>query len=115
MGILLVQPGNPNDFSEEELSELWQALAERLTDEVVRLDLRRETGGYGEFAYEVIELVELTGGLAGSAVAVATVVDWARRRLKRRRKADEGAKPQMVRLYGPDGSVLKEVPIDDTD
>lgn len=114
MATLRLQPGNPADFTDQELIELRDVLSGELSDDNVELDLRRETGGYGEFAYAVIELVIVAGELAGAGVAVATAVEWAKRQRRRIRADPSKTRPQMVRFYDANGEVLTEVLVEDS-
>jgi hypothetical protein len=113
---IVLEPGNPHDFSQVELSELANQLTD-LHGFPTRVGIREERG-YGVTFHEVmhvwVDVVEATAGTGATAVLLKSIVDWARRRWKKD-KADHPnshPRPRSVILYDAKGHPIKIVRID---
>lgn len=111
---IVLEPGNPQDFTEEEL----QALAENIRDQMPGITPRivvREERGYGVTWAEVIHIYSMAKDVAANLAfwsgVLAPVVLWARARWKKDRELHPEAtpRPRIVTLYGPDGTPLKQI------
>jgi hypothetical protein len=67
-------------------------------------------------AYEVLRVMVDVGAPAVAGAVAAKIVDvavrWARNLLNARDSRDPGRERILVRIYAPDGSVLREVPVE---
>lgn len=118
MADIIIRPGNPYDFTADELSELLTLLRSDQASESIEVELLTERG-YGVSPWEIIEIIGAIGGAAEtvklSAVMVHRATAWARERWQKDRSEhpNEPPRPRGVRLiYGPDGSVLRAISID---
>jgi hypothetical protein len=118
---VVIRAGNPHDFTAEELEELAAIMRSADVHLGVSIDHRLEHG-YGVSPWEVVEVIATLGGAAGAVQMTArsfrAAVTWARRRWEKDRleHPNEAPRPRSVRLiYGPDGSVLRQVSIDQPD
>lgn len=107
---LLIEPGNPFDFTDEELDELIAAIQNDAPDRRVEVAVREEVG-YGVTLIEVLHVfVEHKEEISLTAGAVGAVIRW----MKRRWERDKG-RQRTVLIWGPRGEPLKSVKIDDPD
>lgn len=116
---VIIEPGNPYDFSAEELEELRQEIAQDCSIAEVQLAVRPERG-YGVTLHEVLYIWDIGTDIVGDITTVATpfaaAVAWARRRARKDRELHGAkARPRTVALLGPHGRILKQVVIDDPD
>lgn len=107
-----VRPGNPYDFSEEELQDLAHRL-EGASSQQVEIEVREERG-YGVAWEEVIRIViEHGDALAIWGRISPEVVSWLRGRWKRDEAEEEGpSRTRTAVIYGPDEKPLKTVKIE---
>jgi hypothetical protein len=117
---LLIEPGNPHDFTPAELEELRSEVEDEF--DTVRVAIaRRPERGYGVSFHEVLAVWDVVTEAADDVMTVAgpisLIVGWMRRRAQRERERHPGARPRprTVPLIGPDGKVLKRIVIDDPD
>jgi hypothetical protein len=114
---VIIEPGNPNDFTADELDELARSLCSADSSLDVRTAIRPERG-YGVTLDEVLNIwVEATSGITGTVgvgVIITTVVKWAKERWRKDRDQHDGHTPRarVLPFYGPDGTVMKQVRID---
>ncbi len=115
---LLLEPGNPYDFTDEELEELTAAVRDEVPDLEVAVASREEEG-YGVTLVEVLHVfVEHKEEISLTAGAVGAVIRWMRRRWerdKRRQRAvliwDSRGEPlKTVKIDVPDGEPVEEDP-----
>ncbi len=107
---LLLEPGNPFDFTDQELEELIAAVRNDVPDLKVDVAVREEVG-YGVTLIEVLHVfVEHKEEISLTAGAVGAVIRW----MKRRWERDKG-RQRAVLIWGPRGEPLKSVKIDDPD
>lgn len=114
----LIEPGNPYDFSPDELDELRRELASEGVSVAIA---RRPERGYGVTFVEVLHVWNLVTDVVGDVTTmvgpVAVVCRYLRRRAQREREQHPDAKPRprVVTLLGPDGRVVKRIVLDDAD
>jgi hypothetical protein len=114
---VILDPGNPLDFSESDLNELAGRLKAQHEAEVEIVP--RPERGYGVTFHEVMNIwVNVTGIAGGTATGVAilrSVAKWARERWHKDRDEHPGSRPRprSVTLYGPDGRAIKTIEIDE--
>jgi hypothetical protein len=113
MADVVLRPGNDRDFETSDL----EALAGAVRDDT-GLDVEvasREQRGYAVTWWEVVDFL-LTDG-AGHAIdaIIGVAVAWARKRLRAAKEKTDRPRPVAVRIYGPDGELLKTVEVTDPD
>lgn len=116
---MIIEPGNPYDFTADELEELRQVIVSADPGADVQIAVRPERG-YGVTLQEVLYVwdvaTDVVGDLALLGTPVAAAVAWLRRRAKKER--DAGMVPPRTRvavLLGPDGKPLSRVIVEDPD
>jgi hypothetical protein len=113
---VVLEPGNPHDFTQNELDELSKLLQGKHGVDV-RTVFRPERG-YGVTFHEVIHVFvnvsEAATSIAGGVAVLKTVVTWAQNRWRKDRDQDPRSKPRPrdVMLYDGRGKPLKRVTID---
>jgi hypothetical protein len=117
---VIVEPGNPFDFDENELEELAEEI--RRADSIASVDLaKRPEHGYGVTLIEVLNLYLEVYGATGTAwatlKAVKGSVEWLKRRWQKDREdnPEEGPRPRSLRVYDENGKLLGSVKIDEPD
>src|SRR4051794_36612009 len=104
---ILLEPGNPHDFSSDELDEIVAAMEAEDPEVEVQIALRNERG-YGVTLAEVVHVfVENKDVILPTAGALAGLVKWLAKRWK-----DGNRRPKSVLIYGPRGEPLKAVRVD---
>jgi len=113
---VVLEPGNPHDFTQNELDELSKLLQEQHGVDV-RTAFRPQRG-YGITFPEVInvfvDVSEAASSIAGGIAVLKTVVTWAQNRWRKDRDKDTRSKPRprVVVLYDGGGKLLKRVTVD---
>jgi hypothetical protein len=113
---IVIEPGNPYEFSEAELEELSARIAEDLPDFEVDTYLRPEHG-YGVMLHSVLhvwlDLAPLEGPLI--TLALGSFVAWSKREIRREKnkKPNVRLRPRSIIIWGPDGKLLRSVVIKD--
>jgi hypothetical protein len=116
----VLEPGNPYDFSQEELGALAAEITERIPAADISVKFRNERG-YGVSLVEVIrvwtDIADAVKAAAEAGAVIALAVGWMRSRWRKDRDdhPDEPPRPRSVMLYGPGGEVLRSVRIDAPD
>lgn len=113
MSSIIVKPGNPHDFSGEELDDLRRHLAQKVPDADVVVESRDERG-YGVTLYEVVQVVADIRGAGGDYV-IAAVVLWMRRRWKRDKQQGRAPRPRSVIILDSEGNKIRSYDIDEPD
>jgi hypothetical protein len=114
----ILEPGNPDDFSQDELEELRIEIEREFEGARVEVTLRPERG-YGVTLEEVLVVWDVATDLVGDVTTVAGpigfIIGWMRRRSRRERDEhpDSRPRPRTIQIYGPDGKALKRVVIED--
>ncbi len=113
-----IQPGNPNDFTEEELGDLLKSVDD-LNGAKVRLG-KRDERGYGVTFYEVIQVVADIRAAGGDVVLGALlhcIVTWLKRRWQCDRDEHSGAppRPRSIVLLDSKGNKIRTINIDEPD
>lgn len=111
MSSILVKPGNPHDFSSEELDDLRQHLAREAPEADVVVESRDERG-YGVTLYEVVQVIADVRGAGGDYV-IAAVILWMRRRWKRDKEQGKRPRPRSIIILDPEGNRLRSYDIDE--
>ncbi len=109
----LLQPGNPHDFTRDELEDLELLVRTRVPGTDVRLQDKDEQG-YGVTLYEVIQVVADVRG-AGGDIVLGAVAMWLRQRWKRDKAAGRRPRPRSVVLLDSNGEKLGAIDIDEPD
>jgi hypothetical protein len=110
---VVIEPGNPLDFEQEELEQLATWIKKEHGVEI-RTASRPERG-YGVTFHEVIHIfVDVggaAGGIAGGLAVLSTAVKWAQNRWRRDRDQHPGSKPRprTITLYDSQGRPLKRL------
>lgn len=104
-------PGNPYDFTSDELKDLEREVRSQAPGVDVALGEKVERG-YGVTLYEVIQVVADVRGAGGDLVLVA-VVAWLRKRWRRDQAAGRRPRPRSVVLLDSDGKKLRSIDIDE--
>jgi hypothetical protein len=106
---IIVQPRYPNDPLPAVMATFVRAISEAVPDcEVVTV--LNEPHGHQVSPHEII-LVWVPAAIS-TAVGITTIIDKVRIWLKERHREDRGMRPRSVKLYGPDGRLLKVLSID---
>lgn len=113
MSSTTVKPGNPYDFSAEELDDLRQHLAREAPGADVVVESRDERG-YGVTLYEVVQVVADVRGAGGDYV-IAAVILWMRRRWKRDKQQGMAPRPRSIIVVDSEGNKLRSYDIDEPD
>jgi len=106
MSTVIVQPRYPNDPLPEVVTTFIGELALAVPDCDV-VTVVEEPHGHQVSPHEIVFVwLPAIASTAASVVAiVAKVSEW----LSRRHATDMGVRPRSVKLYGPDGRLLKEL------
>jgi hypothetical protein len=116
----VLEPGNPFDFTRDELDAIAAEIGEQIPNVDVSIKLRDERG-YGVSLVEVMristEVADAVKATAEAAGVIALIVAWMRSRWNKDRKdhPDGRPRPRSVVLYGPNGEILRSVQIDAPD
>jgi hypothetical protein len=106
MATVIVQPRYPNDPLPEVVTTFVNALSVAVSDcDVVAVV--EEPHGHQVSPHEIIFV--WVPAIASTAASVAVIVEKVSAWLKRRHDDDMGVRPRSVKLYGPDGRLLKEL------
>jgi hypothetical protein len=101
---IIVQPRYPNDPLPAVMATFVRAISEATTDCDV-VTVLHEPHGHQISPHEMI-CVWVPAAI-NTAVGIATIVDKVRTWLKARHQEDAGRRSRSVKLYGPDGRLLK--------
>lgn len=118
---LIIEPGNPFEYSEEELHDLVTSVESEVADDVIVSTYLRREDGYGVTLYEVIAVWDLAAQVVGNTAIIGgpfyAAARWAQKRWHNDKKEnpDERPAPRSVSLYGPDGTEIRSVIIDEPD
>lgn len=116
---LTIRPGNPNDFSTDELQELHERIS-RAASVPVSVEPNPQRG-YGVTLWEVMDIVSTVGGAAAAVEMAlrgfAAVVKWMQERWRREKQNNPNRRirPKCVTLYDGEGKILRTVLIDEPD
>lgn len=113
-----IRPGNPNDFSEEDLSDLLNSVDD-LDGAKVRCEERDERG-YGVTFYEVIQVVADIRGAGGDLIVGALlhrIAIWLERRWQsdHDERPDVPTRPRSIVLLDGEGNKIRIINIDEPD
>lgn len=115
---IVVEPGNPYDFTRDELDALRREIEATDGSLEVILDVREERG-YGVTLHEVIRLVWegtediSTAGGAVSAFAIAVKLAKARWWKAKNEQPTQAPRPRSVTLYNARGNPVKAIVVDE--
>jgi hypothetical protein len=109
MDTVIVQPRYPNDPLPAVMATFVHAISEAATDCDV-VTVLNEPHGHQVSPHEII-WVWLPSAIS-TAVGITTIVGKVRGWLKERHREDRGMRPRSVKLYGPDGRLLKVLSIE---
>lgn len=104
MDTIIVQPRYPNDPLPAVMATFVRAISEAATDCDV-VTVLHEPHGHQISPHEII-FVWVPAAIT-TATGIMVIVDRVRKWLKDRHREDAGRRPRSVKLYGPDGRLLK--------
>jgi GNAT superfamily N-acetyltransferase len=115
-GQVIIDPGNPFDFEEEEIAELIQELQASEPDAEVLAHFREETE-YGGALMEVLHVWTSVADFVNqnweTIGIVATVVNWLRKRWQRDKAANpERPRPRSALIYDQEQRLVFSIVID---
>jgi hypothetical protein len=119
---ILVDPGNPYDFSQEEIDKLVDELRRAEPDAEILSHFRDETeygGGITELVHLWIQLKDagiefrhLVNEDWPSIAFIATAVGWLRKRWKNDKDKNPLPRPRQLRVYDQEARRIVQVDID---
>ena len=117
---ITLRPKDPNDVAPEELeplaAELRAAILKLAPDVVVRVDAEGEEHRIGVTFLEIVHwVIDGTGGVASLVAIHQALKGKAKEWLKKRSAEKADRRPRIVSIYGPDGSEISRVTLDDGD
>ncbi|TLM83480.1 hypothetical protein [Pseudarthrobacter sp. NamE5] len=113
MADFTLRPGNPYDFSTEELEELKLFISSQVPN--ADFDVVSEAEhGYGVTLYEVIQVIADVRG-AGGDLLIGALVMWLQNRWKQERTSGRRPRPRSIVIFDEDGKKLRTIDIDEPD
>lgn len=115
---VMLEPGNPFDFDDDELDELADQIRRLEPGDIVNVAKRPEHG-YGVTLIEVLNLyLEISGAAGtvwGTIKAVRKSVEWLQQRWRKDSKdnPDERPRPRSLLVYDENGKLIGSVRIDE--
>jgi hypothetical protein len=109
--MIVLDPGNPYDFTDGGLEGLRDDLAQEL-DTSVMID-RREERGQGVTFIEILHVWMEIGEVASTGLLATRLGTWLLARRRKEAAGTDQSRPRSANLYGPDGELLKTVLVED--
>jgi hypothetical protein len=115
---VILDPGNPFDFDDDELNDLADQIRRLEPDDIVTVAKRPEHG-YGVTLIEVLNLYLDIAGAAGTVLgtikAVRQSVEWLQQRWRKDSEdnPEQGPRPRSLCVYDENGKLLGRVRIDE--
>jgi hypothetical protein len=108
--VIVLDPGNPYDFTDGGLEGLRDELAQELGTSVV-ID-RRDEHGEGVTFIEVLHVWMEIGEVASTGLLATRLGAWLLARRRAEAKSTDQPRPRSADLYGPDGELLKTIRVE---
>ncbi|CAO5172135.1 conserved hypothetical protein [Frankia sp. AiPs1] len=117
---MIIQPGNPYDFTNGDLQDLVKLIQKTIPDLSVEID-RKPERGYGVTLIEVLNIwLQVADGATatvGTIGLVGAIKQWiqARRMQAERDHPESQPRPVSVTVHGADGAILCTLTIEGSD
>lgn len=109
--MIVLDPGNPYDFTDGGIESFRDELAQELDTSVV-ID-RREERGQGVTFIEILHVWMEIGEVANTGLLATRLGAWLLARRRKEAAGTDHVRPRSANLYGPDGELLKTVLVED--
>jgi hypothetical protein len=109
--MIVLDPGNPHDFTDGGLEILRDELAQEFNTSVM-ID-RREEHGQGVTFIEILHVWMEIGEVASTGLLATRLGAWLLARRHKEAKETDRPRPRSANLFGPDGELLKTVLVED--
>ncbi len=108
--MIVLDPGNPHDFTDGDLESLRDELAQEL-DTSVAID-RREERGQGVTFIEILHVWMEIGEVASTGLLATRLATWLLSRRSKEAEDTDRPRPRSANIYGPTGEILKTVRVE---
>jgi hypothetical protein len=108
--VIVLDPGNPYDFTDGGLEWLRDELAQELGTSVV-ID-RRDERGEGVTFIEVLHVWMEIGEVASTGLLATRLGAWLLARRRAEAESTDQPRPRSADLYGPNGELLKTIRVE---